>query len=152
MSKNSANTSISDNKLFIPSVIAVGAFIAYKLFSSDESGGTSDTDPDTEPDKKNLSYPPGSYTLFADTIEAAIYGTYGIVTLWEDDEAVADVLMQMNTLDDVYMLIEKYGRRYVGIFISDGGNLIQTIQEYLDNDLIEDVNANYQAKNIPFQF
>lgn len=135
-------------------VIATGAVgvILYNWLTGDESGGTSDTDPDTDPDKENLSYPPGTYSLFADTIEAAIYGNYAIVTLWEDDEAVGDVLKQMNTLDDVYMLIEKYGRRYVGVFISDGGNLVETIQEYLDDDVKNSVNKNYQAKGIPFQW
>jgi len=41
--------------------------------------------------------------------------------------------------------------RTVGVlFASDGGNLVQMIQEYLDNDLKEEVNRVYKARKIDF--
>jgi hypothetical protein len=58
----------------------------------------------------------------------------------------------MQTLDDVKALIAAYGRRYVGIFISNGGNLAQMITEYLDNDIKQEVNNIYAARGINFQW
>jgi len=147
----SANNTKNNNAPWIVGGI-VGAIILYNVLTSDESGGISDTSDNTKPDKSNLTYLVGAYDIWADEIEAAIYGGYAIVSLWEDDTAIAFVLKQMETIDDVYQLIRAYGRRYVGVFISDGGNLPQAVTEYLDNDLKSEVNQDYQTKGIPFQW
>jgi len=132
--------------------IVGGGIVLSKLFSNDKSGGQSDQSGNTKPNKKNLSYAPGAYEIWADEIETSIFGSYGIVLPWEDDEKIGEILKYMNTLDDVYQLIESYGRRYVGIFIQDGGNLAQTISSYLDEDIVSEVNQDYEQKNISFRW
>jgi len=132
--------------------IIAGAWLLSKLFSNDKSGGQSDESGNTKPDKKNLSYALGAYEIWADEIETSIFGSYGITLPWEDDEKIGEILKYMNTLDDVYQLINAYGRRYVGVFIQDGGNLAQTISSYLDEDIVSEVNQNYEQKNISFRW
>lgn len=131
-------------------VVVVGAGLTYlildKLFESDQSGGTSDTGIGINMD--NLTYPVGQYQIFADGIENAIFGSYGVVLPWEDDQAIADVLANMHNNDDVYFLIKTYGRRYVGVFIEDGGNLVQMINTYLDKGLKHSVNKGYRNRGI----
>lgn len=139
----------SSNKLLFG--VGIGALLLYFIFrKKDQSGGTSDTELVLNPN--NLTFGPNQYRIFADAIENAIYGSYAIPKPWEDDTAVARILMEMQTDDDVAALIAAYGRRYIGILIQDGGNLVQTIQEYLDADLITQVNNNYQKKGITIRF
>lgn len=134
--------------------IGAGVVALYLLYhflnDDDKSGGTTQ---DMEFDESKLTYPENQYKIFADGIEAAIWGTSFIASWWEDDEAIASILKQMRTKEDVYQLITEYGVRYVGaVFNSDGGNLVQMIQEYLDDDLKRDVNADYRAKRIDFMW
>lgn len=137
------------NKTLI-GVVAGGLLLYFLLRRSDQSGGTSDQN--IEYNVKRLTFSPFQYKVFADTIETAIFGAYAIPTPWEDDETVARILQEMQNNDDVKALIDAYGRRYVGIFIQDGGNLVQTVAEYLDNDLIQQVNNNYAKKGIDIRF
>lgn len=133
-------------------VIAAGLYAGYKiyqLFNQDKSGGTSD---DIEVNENKLSYPIGTYKVYADEIEAAIWGTGAFPSMTEDDEAIGLILMDMNTADDVYQLATEYGVRTRGVLLEDGGNLVETIQTYLDSDIKATVNADYRAKNIPFQW
>jgi len=126
-------------------------WLGYKLFfKKDQSGGTSDVNVTVNPN--NLTFDPFAYKIYADGIEAAIWGTGSIASWTEDDEAIGEILSKMQTLDDVKALIAAYGRRYVGIFISNGGNLAQMITEYLDNDIKQDVNNIYAARGINFQW
>lgn len=130
-------------------VLVGGVFALYKLGKwlfpgNDYSGGTSDK----IDCGNNLSYEKNQYKVFADAIEIAIWGTSFIATWWEDDDAIAAVLLQMNTTDDVCALVRAYGTRYVGIVMKEGGNLVQMIAKYLDDDLKEAVNQYYAANGI----
>lgn len=127
------------------------AYLGYKLFSKkDQSGGTSDVN--ISVNANNLTFDPYAYKIYADGIEAAIWGTGPIAAWTEDDEAIGEILSKMQNLDDVKALIAAYGRRYVGVFLSDGGNLAQMITEYLDNDVKENVNNIYASRGINFQW
>ena len=125
--------------------------LLYRILSKNKSGGTSD-EAAAGYSASKLTYPKFTYTAFADQIEAAIWGTGAVASWWEDDEQIADILKQMQNIDDVRALIDAYGVRTVGLLISDGGNLVESVASYLDNDLKEEVNADYAAKNIPFQW
>ena len=127
------------------------AYLGYKLFlKKDQSGGTSDVN--VPVNTNNLTFDPYAYKIYADGIEAAIWGTGSIASWTEDDEAIGEILSKMQNLDDVKALIAAYGRRYVGVFLSDGGNLVQMITEYLDNDVKEDVNNTYASRGINFEW
>lgn len=126
----------------------LGAIALWKIgkaiFSNDNSGGTSTT----LPEQGEKTYTDDQYKIFADGIETGVWGT-GPLGVWtEDDEAIGDILMQMNTLGDVIALNNAYGIRTRGIILSDGGNLVQTINNYLDSDVKSDVNEDYRNKNI----
>lgn len=124
-------------------------WLSYKLiFKKDQSGGTSDQDININ--TSQLSYDPYAYKIYADGIEAAIWGTGPIANWWEDDTAIGEILLKMNNLDDVKALVSAYGRRYVGIFLNDGGNLAQMIAEYLDDSVKKQVNDQYAARGINF--
>jgi hypothetical protein len=128
----------------------IGIYLLYRFFLSedDQSGGTTQ---DIEVNQNKLTYPLNQYEIWADGIEAAIWGTSFIGAWWEDDEAIYNTLLQMRTTDDVYQLIRAYGVRYVGVlFNSDGGNLVQMISEYLDDDYKTEVNAYYKLNRINF--
>jgi len=121
---------------------AVGAFLLYRLFKSDQSGGTSDEN--ISYTASNLTYSNIQYKIFADEIEAAVWGTGAIAAWWEDDEEIGRILMEMQNIDDVKALISAYGRRYAGVLLQEGGNLVQTIENYLDDDIKEEVNEVYK--------
>lgn len=128
---------------------AAAAFGLYKIFSSDQSGGTSQNN---EADPRYLSYPPDWYNVAADQIEAAVWGTSGIAAWTEDDQAIATILLMMRSDDDIDALINAYGIRTVGTLIKDGGNLVETISEYLDQDMKEEVNEAYQVIGITYRW
>lgn len=147
------NAVVQEYKKLSPTgkVIAVTATVlaVYKLgkwaFSDDKSGGTTQN---LVCGSGNLSFPSNQYEVFADQIETAIWGTWGIPSPWEDDTAIGEILMSMQSTDDVCKLNNAYDVRTVGIFMQDGGNLVQTIHSYLDDDIKEEVNAYYQIHNI----
>jgi len=141
---------INKNTLFYVGGGLLLTWAAYKLFKKDESGGTSDSGIKVDPSK--LTYDPLTYKVLADGIEAAVWGTGAIASWTEDDEAIGEILKQMQNIDDVKALIDAYGRRYVGIFLNDGGNLAATITEYLDTDIKNSVNAVYMSRGINFQW
>jgi len=129
-----------------------GLYVGWRIYdalTADESGGTSD---DLDVNETNLTYPENNYKVFADGIEAAIWGTGFIPSMNEDDDAIGNILMAMKTTDDVYELVTAYGIRTRGVLLEDGGNLVETLQEYLDDDVREDVNAYYVQQNINFQW
>lgn len=133
--------------------VAIGAgaaLLSYVVSSiGDKSGGTSQ---DIVSNPAKLTYPKNQYKAFADAIEDAIWGNSILPQIWENDDAIAAVLLEMQNIDDVYELISAYGKRYVGMFIQEGGNLVQTVSRYLDDDLKRDVNNAYQQKSINFRW
>lgn len=124
-----------------------GAILYFLLRRKDESGGTSEN---LDVDTSGLTYPENQYKILADSIEAYVWGSGVLPSFTEDDAAIGEALKSMMTLDDIYFLIEKYGRRNAGIFIREGGNLVQTITEYLDEDIKNEVNQVYQARGLNF--
>lgn len=132
-------------------VVAIAIFVFRFFFGKkDQSGGTSTNIP--KPDETKLSYSKNEYKIIADAIEVAVFGAYGVTLPFEDDTEIGRLLMLMQTEEDVYQLILEYGERYVGVIIKEGGNLVQTINEYLDNDIKQQVNENYRNKGIKVQF
>ena len=129
----------------------LASYLLYKWLKPNKSGGTSDESA-AGYNVSNLSFDKFTYTAFADQIEAAIWGTSGIASWWEDDQQIGDILKQMNTLDDVRALIAAYGVRTVGTILEDGGNLVESIASYLDEDIKDQVNNNYLSKGINFQW
>jgi len=140
------------NLLYVGAGLGI-AYVVYSFFKKkkdDKSGGSSDED--IKIDALNLSYDPLTYKVLADGIETSIWGSSGIASWWEDDAAVGDILKKMNTIDDVKALIQAYGNRFVGTLFKDGGNLAETVSEYLDTDIKASVNQDYNTKNINFQW
>lgn len=153
MLKNAADTYNRMHPAAKVAILGAGAYLLYKLFVDDDIvEGQSHTSGNTEPNPANLSYPLGTYDMYADEIFVAVWGAGAIASWTEDDELIASILMDMQTLDDVYALLRAYGRRTVGIVLEDGGNLVETVSRYLDDGLKDDVNEDYRAKNIPFQW
>lgn len=128
----------------------VAVYLLYQFFDKDESGGTSHDVDDDDINTGNLSYQRHTYKAFADAIEAAVWGTGAFPAMTEDDAAIGQILMQMQNIDDVYALMDAYGVRGVGIVLQDRGNLVETIQRYLDADVKRDVNTAYQQRGINF--
>lgn len=85
----------------------------------------------------------------ADAFETAIWGSGVFVTPWERDWAAAGVLMLCNVDADVRLLVNTYGER--GTLLAPQ-SLASTVSEYLDADVIEAVNLDYQRKGIQWRW
>lgn len=137
-------------KIGIGFVAAFGVYKLYQAIAGDDNKAGGQSEDNMIVDVSNLTYDRAQYQVFADGIEAAVFGTYGIVTPWEDDETVAAILQRMYTLDDVKQLIKVYGSRYTNVLGNEGGNLVFTVTSYLDDDLIEETNQVYEDRGINF--
>jgi hypothetical protein len=138
----------ADNKTKFLGAVLTGALIFFLFRRKDETGGTSESL--SAYDMDDLSYNENQYKILADSIEAHVWGSGSLPAFTEDDTAIGQALKSLFNLADIYFLIETYGRRYAGSFIQEGGNLVQTISEYLDEDIKDEVNATYQARGINF--
>jgi len=90
----------------------------------------------------------------ADAIHAVVYDAT------EDEAEVARLLMIARTDGDVCRLIKTYGNRRLGLF-QGPYTLPQIVSRYLNESVawtgmgptyIDQVNSNYQSKNIAFRF
>lgn len=130
-------------------VVAIAIFVGYKLIKLFQFFGPPDT---TAPGSQNAPAPQGEksftdsfYEDNADAIEVAIWGG---LDLWENDEAVGEILKAMQTDRDFWELKKAYGVRGEGIVIQKYYNLVQTLEMYLDEDVAEEVNQNWQSKGM----
>lgn len=104
--------------------------------------------------RNNLTLPLDVYGSLADQMQAAIW--YYFDGFAEDDEAMRDILLQLNTDDDVKELICVYGVRgqhgYLSGHLFPQYNLVNSVQNYLDSDYKEYVNKTYAARGINYKF
>jgi len=144
MPKNNNTSKIAPLVTYL--AIGGGAYLLYRLFKKPviEDG----TSQDISYNANNLTYPDATYTVLADAIYQA-FNIAGFSSFYEDDEAIGNALMQMQSNDDVAKLIRTYGTR-AGTLLTTDKNLVEAVQAYLDNDVKETVNANYQSKGINF--
>lgn len=89
----------------------------------------------------------------ADQIHAAVYG------LGEDEQTVADLLKIAQTDGDVCRIITAYGSRRLQFLLGPynlpeivGLYLTQRVQFWNAETYVDQVNADYRAKGISFQF
>jgi len=154
---------IDKNFLIKAGVYAVGGLLIYraisKLFGSGDGnagsgGGT--TAPESIDcvniwNNSNLSYDKFSYYNDADAIFTAIQGTTFIVSWWEDDTAIENILKKANNGFDVQALICAFGLRKPSL-LSPAQPLGAYITEYLDESNKEAVNSYYRYKGISHQW
>jgi hypothetical protein len=154
---------IDKNFLIKAGVIAVGGLLVYRavknLFGSGtgtagSGGGT--TAPESIDcvniwNNPNLTFEKYSYYNDADAIYTAIQGTTFIVSWWEDDTAIENILKKANNDFDVQALICAFGLRKPSI-LSASQPLGAYITEYLDSSNKEAVNSYYRYKGISHQW
>lgn len=116
----------------------------FNLFGKPDNSQTGGSE-DVVVEQSNLSYPDNWYLQQADIIEQAVWAGSA---LWEDDDAIQNTLLMCMNDDDFYQLSNAYGVRGRGVVLRDYYNLQQTVQEYLDDDNKEAVNANYASKGM----
>lgn len=92
-----------------------------------------DIEAEIVPDK--LSYTESQYSSMADTIDNAI-GTFS-----DDEEAIYEVFMRMQTNSDVLKLQEAFG-------IRSGYDLFTILHRNLNNDEIQKINSFLAQRNI----
>jgi hypothetical protein len=122
-------------------------YLYGRFFSRDRSGGSSDQDVTVT--SSGLTYDPGYYSVLADEIEAAFFGTP--FQLWERDQDAAFVLSQLWSDDDVSKLIQVYGIRGA-TFLTSGYTLPAAVVSFLDADYKETINELYQGRGITYQW
>lgn len=122
-------------------------YLYGRFFSRDRSGGSSDQDVTVS--SSGLTYDPGYYSVLADEIEAAFFGTP--FQLWERDDDAAFVLSQLWTDDDVSKLIQVYGVRGATLLTS-GYTLPAAVVAFLDEDYKEQINELYQGRGMVYRF
>lgn len=96
----------------------------------------------------NLSHNSFTYKAAADQIQEAVWGAP--FAAWENDEAIRDGLLIAWTLDDVQKLSCEYGVRGANDAMSATYNLAQTVRNFLDADLRQEVNSTYNSRGIDF--
>jgi hypothetical protein len=89
--------------------------------------------------------------VLADGIQSAIYDD-SVFAATDDDEAIAHNLSLMNTDDDVYYLICRYGKRGATDAISERRNLVQSVYDFLDDHYKQALNEIYAFKGISFEW
>lgn len=135
-------------KIALAGGAALLAWYVYgQLFSRGKSGGTSDQDVNVNQAK--LTYDPGYYSVLADEIEAAFFGTP--LQLFERDQDAAFVLSQMWNDDDLSKLIQVFGIRGETLLTS-GYTLPAAIGAFLDQNYKDVVNEIYKGRGMVYRF
>ena len=155
---------IDKNFLIKAGVIAVGGLLVYRaiknLFGSGTNGNAGSGGGTTAPESIDcnsiwnnpaLSYDKYSYYNDADAIFTAIQGTTIIVSWWEDDTAIENILKKANNDLDVQALICAFGLRKPSL-LSPAQPLGAYITEYLDESNKQAVNSYYRYKGISHQW
>lgn len=149
----SKNKGIKPGRALLIGGGALGAILLISKFFSDvKQSGTSEDDVDDRIDPGKRTWDIAMYSVFCDTIQAAIWGTGFLPQPFEDDDIIGSTLMKMRTLTDVYQLIDTWGVRGRGVLLVDAYNLPEAIEEFLDEDTKQEVNEDYRRKKINFQW
>lgn len=124
-------------------VAGIGLYKVYSWLTADQSGG----DSHNVDVGNNVTYTDNEFRVMADGLESAFFtGPFGMT---EDDTAIGVILKRMRTTDDVAKLTTTFGVRHLhGNSMLSGGNLVQMVQVFLDDDIKEQVNASYEQRGI----
>jgi len=140
----------SNNNTATLALVAAGAVAVYFLYNYFSSDDDSALDVTIDPSK--LTYSNNWYKLQADNLQQHLWAYCASLFGCEDDQAVANILMQVDTDHDWYKLILEYGQRgptdWLESFFWPDLNLIETIARYLDQDQVDQVNTNWSSKNL----
>jgi hypothetical protein len=102
---------------------------------------------------RDLSFPDDVYNVFADQIQSAIW--YYMDGFAEDEKAVVQVMIQMETDDDVKEIICVYGIRGQAGYLSDAIypdlGLVETLTKYLGSGHKETINEVYESRGISYR-
>jgi hypothetical protein len=156
---------LDKNFLIKAGIYAVGGFFVYRaiknLFGSGNGNGNAGSGGGmTAPESidcnniwnnPNLSFDKYSYYNDADAIFTAIQGTTIIVSWWEDDTAIQNILKKANNDYDIQALICAFGLRKPSL-LSPAQPLGAFILEYLDLSDKDAVNSYYRYKGISHQW
>lgn len=116
-------------------------------------------EPLVDPDDVNVELVPPLMSrayarTLADRIYSAIYGSGGFWggSVPEDEQAVVDALLEVNTTGDAALLVDEYGVRG-GVWTLTGDlDLPGAIRTYLSASDIETVNTDYRRRNIEWSW
>lgn len=96
-----------------------------------------------------LTYPEIEYASSADQLESAFWAGFGF---YELDEEIAMILLRMNSIEDIIELICAYGIRGRGVAIKEYYSLPKSVTKFLDKELKQAVNLDYETRGINFQW
>lgn len=134
----------------VDQAIAIGliiliAYLVFKLIKifqnpAEEVFGHTDTDlpsPEDLPvNKDNLTHPESQFDIWANQLYDAIWGFIA------DKQAVRDIMYQINSDDDLKMIIKKYGVHDSWIN-TGGGTLPEHLREVMDEEDIRGFNYHF---------
>ncbi|MCF8460476.1 MAG: hypothetical protein K9G46_07110 [Flavobacteriales bacterium] len=134
---------------WILSLIILGLLIygAYRLYKFIKNKVQAEKDPSQNLGivATNLSYTEAEYGIMADTLETAMAGA------GTDEAAVSHVFNQMQTVDDLKKLIQKFGIRTKGIWpATDEWNLMQWLTSEFSQEELEPIQQIFITDGIPF--
>lgn len=92
-------------------------------------------------DYTKTNYPEWQFKIWADTLEDAIWSSFG-----EDEQPIKDIMFSINNDEDLKAIIKAYGIRTSGLGIT-GGNLVSSLRQYTP-ELIDGFNYHYQGWNM----
>lgn len=101
-------------------------------------------------DQNKLQYPRWQYTAWANALENALL--FGAMN--EDEEAINNILFQINSDNDMAQLISDFGVRttkWAGMAVGDAYDLPTAIN-VLTPELVEGFNWHYAGFNMKFRF
>jgi hypothetical protein len=138
--------------------VAMGLyFVADKFGYFDDEGdgeGEGEGDPVVDPNTIVPLTDPTWTMEQAQTAALAIYGAvYGSGQFWtgqtfENEQAIIDTLLSVNTDGDAALLVEVYGRRSGSWSLSGALTLPATLREYVSASDLQAVNEDYSERGI----
>lgn len=115
---------------------------------------TDDSEIDLNVTISNLTFPLGTYSIMADTLQTALGDPTALIH-FPDMNQVTATFNQLQTADDLKALINAYGVRDRDLFGVSfltlwEGNLMQTLIACLSDSELQPIRAKFAQFNLPF--
>lgn len=138
--------------------LAIGAVVIYGIVriigvvkDVTDFDGQENLPSETPVDIENLSFPIFLYDQYADALEQLFWGNFPFGPSDDDQQAIVDILSEMNNLDDLSALLNAFGLRCYPAWLCESlDSLTSAVQQNLDLDFKISLNENYLEKLIPY--
>lgn len=140
-----------DNTIVIAVIILI-AYVAFKLFKVvsnplgevfDVPADTDLPDPNMPIDYSKLTHPVEQFDIWAVELYDSIWGFIA------DKQTIRDIMYQINSDDDLKLIIKKYGvQTSLGGLVGGEGQLPTHLRDVMDQEDINGFNSHFEGWNM----